>query len=120
MRRITYLPDPHTPEIPLPPFRTALHRATPADWRVLDSPRPDPDATDPRALRFHAAWCRIALHDLATIGGEPITHERVATILQCPVALIPRIFDLLRADPDGDGGGNALTERHFRLVFQSN
>jgi hypothetical protein len=103
----------------LPPFHTALNRASPDDWRVLDAPRPDPDATDRDALRFHVAWCRIALHDLETIGSEPLTHEALAAILQCPVVLIPRIFDLLRADLVGDGG-NVLTERHFRLVFKSN
>jgi hypothetical protein len=97
-------------------FGTALRLASPEAWRILDSTRPHPKATDPDAVRFHTAWLRILLIELDALGTAPITHEAAARILDCPVSLIPVLLDRLRR---GDEEEPKLTERDFARVSKA-
>jgi hypothetical protein len=99
------------------PFGAALANASREAWRVLDSTRPHPNATDRDAIRFHSAWLRILLIDLDALGTAPITHEAAARILGCPVALVPQLLDQLRR---GDDERPPLTEVDFARVSKAN
>jgi hypothetical protein len=98
-------------------FGTALHLASPEAWRILDSTRPHPKATDRDAVRFHTACMRILLIELDALGTAPITHEAAARILDCPTALVPTLLDRLRL---GDDERPVLTPEDFARVGKAN
>lgn len=101
--------------------RTSFNDASEYARSWLDLPKPDPDATDEYAMCFHTRWMRILLLDVALFDDvvpTPVvlTYEGAASVLGCPVEIVPELLDRLRRDEEQP----PLTERDFSRSAQSN